>query len=174
MNLESLAFYGVGGLTLLSALCVVLFTSPIYAALFLALTMIGTAAVFFLLGAYFVAGVQLIVYAGAVMVMFVMVVMLIDLKQERSAFSKGAVSTFLKVFGSVVVGGLLVAVSAVTFPQEKGLLPAVQDGLAPTRKLAELIFSRYIFGFELIGVLLLVVLVGAIALARAKGGTHAK
>ena len=56
----------------------------------------------------------------------------------------------------------------------KSAFPAMKQNLEPTRQLAELIFSKYIFGFELIGVLLLVVLVGAIALARAKGGTHAK
>lgn len=173
MNLEALVFYGVGGFTLLSALCVILVTSPIYSSLFLALTMIGTAAIFFVMGAYFVAGVQLIVYAGAVMVMFVMVVMMIDLKQEKYAFSKGAISTFLKIFGAVLVGGVVVAISG-TNSATKAALPALKQDLEPTRQLAELIFSKYIFGFELIGVLLLVVLVGAIALARAKGGTHAK
>lgn len=173
MSLQMLAFYGVGGFTLLAALCVILVTSPIYSALFLALTMVGTAAVFFTMGAYFVAGVQLIVYAGAVMVMFVMVVMMIDLKQEKHAFSRGSISTFLKVFGSVLVGGVVVAISG-SNPSLRAALPPPVEGLAPTRQLAELIFSKYIFGFELIGVLLLVVLVGAIALARAKGGTHAK
>lgn len=173
MNLDTLAFYGVGGLTLLSALSVILVTSPIYAALFLALTMIGTATTFFMMGAYFVAGVQLIVYAGAVMVMFVMVVMLIDLKKEKNAFSKGSITTFLKIFGSVLIGGMVVGIASKNAVL-KAALPAPLNGLAPTRQLAELIFSKYIFGFELIGVLLLVVLVGAIALARAKGGTHAK
>lgn len=172
--MDALVFYGIGGFTLASALCVILVTNPIFSALFLALTMVGTAAVFFTLGAYFVAGVQLIVYAGAVMVMFVMVVMLIDLKQEKSAFSKGALTGFLKVFGSVLIGGLVIAASGTTYLAGKGALPAYEEGLKPTRELAELMFTKYLFGFELIGVLLLVVLVGAIALARAKGGTHAK
>lgn len=173
MDANLVAFYLIGGFTLLTALCVILFTNPIYSALFLALTMTGAAALFFTLEAYFIAGVQLIVYAGAVMVMFVMVVMMIDLKQEKFPFSKGTISNFLKIFSSVLIGGVLISASAFTIKNQKNTLPMVAEGLESTRALAIELFSKYIFGFEAIGILLLVVLVGAIALARARGGTHA-
>ena len=172
MNAETLVFYVLGGLTLLSSLCVVFFANPIFSALSLAAAMTGVAALFFTLEAYFVAGVQLIVYAGAVIVMFVMVVMLIDLRREKSPFSKGAITTFLKVFSSVLVGATIVSSAAYNMTKAT-LTPSESPGLQSTRAIAELIFTKYLFGFEAIGVLLLVVLVGAIALARARGGTHA-
>lgn len=156
----------------MSALAVISFKNPIFCALSLAVTMTGTAAIFFTLGAYFVAGVQLIVYAGAVMVMFVMVVMLIDLKHEGPAFSRGPITTFLKFFGAIVVSGALLVTAAQTLFGNKGALPPIQEGLDATRALATNLFTHYLFGFEAIGILLLVVLVGAIALARARGGTH--
>ncbi len=172
MDVSSLVFYLVGGLTLVSAIAVISFRNPIFCALSLAVTMTGAAAIFFTLGAYFVAGVQLIVYAGAVMVMFVMVVMLIDLKHEGPAFSRGTITTFLKFLSTTIVSGALVAAVAYTAIGEKAALPPIKEGLDTTRALAEALFTRYLFGFEAIGVLLLVVLVGAIALARARGGTH--
>lgn len=173
MSLETALFYLLGGFTLASALGVVFFANPIFCALCLALSMTGVAAVFFSLEAYFVAGAQLIVYAGAVMVMFVMVVMMIDLKQEKNPFSRGIITTFLKVFSSVLVGAIIVVGIANTAFKTKVSKLIEATGEESTRELAQLIFTKYIFGFEAIGVLLLVVLVGAIALARAKGGTHA-
>jgi NADH-quinone oxidoreductase subunit J len=172
MDVSSLVFYLIGGLTLLSAIAVISFRNPIFCALALALTMTGAAVIFFTLGAYFVAGVQLIVYAGAVMVMFVMVVMLIDLKHEGPAFSRGGISTFLKFLSTTILGGTLVATAAYTVVGGKASLPPLKEGLDNTRVLAGELFTKYIFGFEAIGILLLVVLVGAIALARARGGTH--
>jgi NADH-quinone oxidoreductase subunit J len=172
MDIETAIFYLLGGFTLLSALCVILFSNPIFCALSLAMAMTGVAVIFFSMGAYFVAGVQLIVYAGAVIVMFVMVVMLIDLKQEKTPFSKGAITTFLKVFSAVLVGATLVSSAAYSVIKNTGPIAEVSS-LQSTRAVAELIFTKYLFGFEAIGVLLLVVLIGAIALSRARGGTHA-
>lgn len=171
-DMASIVFYTLGGLMTLSALCVVLMKNPIYSALALAVTMTSAAALFFSLDAYFVAGVQLIVYAGAVVVMFVMVVMLIDLKHEGPAFSRGAISTFLKFFGTAIVGGVLVLISSFAFVGSKNILLPMQAGLGSTKALAIDLFTKYLFGFEVVGVLLLAVLIGAIAISRARGGTH--
>ncbi|MEQ1665008.1 MAG: NADH-quinone oxidoreductase subunit J, partial [Bdellovibrionales bacterium] len=83
----SVLFYIMALIIIVSAACVVLVPNPIYSALSLAGSMIGLGFVYFLLGAEFVAGVQLIVYAGAVMVLFVMVLMLFDLKKDVKTFS---------------------------------------------------------------------------------------
>ncbi len=173
MDVSSVVFYLIGGMTLVSAIAVITFRNPVFSALALALTMTGAAGLFFTLNAYFVAGVQLIVYAGAVMVMFVMVVMMIDLKHEGPTFSRGAISTFLKFLGTTIATGAILATVAATTLDNKSQFPPIKEGLDATRALSMNLFTQYLFGFEAVGVLLLVVLVGALALARARGGTHA-
>jgi NADH-quinone oxidoreductase subunit J len=136
--------------------------------------MVGVAALFVTLGAYFIAGVQLIVYAGAVMVLFVMVLMLFDLKQEVQAFTKGKISGVLKLMTIGVLAGLIIGAIKTSLVSEVVNKTESQTTVDNTREIAQLLFTQYLFGFEALGVLLLVVAVGAVALARSKGGTHAK
>lgn len=162
-----LVFYVLSFVSVVAALGVILIPSPIYSALLLAITMTGLAAVFFMLEAYFLAGVQLIVYAGAVVVLFVMVLMLFDLRKEKQAFSGQKFSNFLK---SGLVGlsalMLIVPLTAVFLSRPEGSEPVTTTALAGT------LFTKYVFAFEVVGILLLVVLVGAMALAKSRGGTH--
>jgi NADH-quinone oxidoreductase subunit J len=170
-------FYLMALLTLMSSGGVVLLRNPIYCSLSLAITMILFAALFYRLDAQFIAGVQLIVYAGAVMVLFVMVLMLFDLKHEDRAFSKGAISTLLKVASAGALCGFIVV--AANFSTDY-VLAVAKKGTTPwnandaTKDIAMALFSKYVFGFEMIGVLLLVIAIGAVALSRIVGGTHAK
>lgn len=159
-----------------SGAAVVLLTNPIYSALCLAMTMVGVAGIFVTLNAYFLAGVQVIVYAGAVMVLFIMVLMLFDLKHELQAFTRGKLTGTLKIASVGILSGLLVG--AVTLakafqspPSEDGLTVVVTDS---TKVLSENLFLQHVFGFEALGVLLLVIAVGTVALSRSKGGTHAR
>lgn len=175
MTADAFLFWFLAIVTVASAIVVVSVPNPIFSALSLAMTMVGVAALFVTLSAYFMAGVQLIVYAGAVMVLFVMVIMLFDLKKELQAFVQGKVTGFVKLasaglFGGLVLGAILMS-SATLISSEQPLPPA---GLDNTKTLSGLLFSQYLFGFEALGVLLLVVAVGAVALARSKGGTHVK
>jgi NADH-quinone oxidoreductase subunit J len=175
VNPEAFLFWFLAIVTVCSGLAVVLMTNPVYAALSLAMTMVGVAAVFVTLNAYFLAGVQLIVYAGAVMVLFVMVLMLFDLKAEIQAFSRGKLSGFLKIGSVAMLGGLVIGAIVMSSNSLLGNnlpdLVVEDDG---SKQLGKLLFSKYLFGFEALGVLLMVVAVGAVALARSKGGTHAK
>jgi NADH-quinone oxidoreductase subunit J len=159
-----------------SALSVVLMTNPIYSALCLAMTMVSVAAIFVTLQAYFLAGVQLIVYAGAVMVLFVMVLMLFDLKNELQAFSRGRVSGAVKIASIGILSGLLAGAMYAVHVSAKptDLAPMTNPNQAAVGPLAEELFLRNIFGFEVLGVLLLVIAVGVVALSRSKGGTHAR
>lgn len=178
MDYTNLLFYFLQFLILFSALGVVLIPNPIYCSLFLVLSMVGVAAIFASLEAMFVAGVQLVVYAGAVMVLFVMVVMLFNLKTENRAFTKGLWGQILKVIASVGTASMIAAAIAQSY---KGRLIPVFDsdhaldkvGTAGIKEVAEMLFVKYVFGFEVICILLLLVIVGAVSLARAKGGTHA-
>lgn len=167
-----IVFYGLGGLLVLSALAVVLVTSPIFSALFLAITMFILSALFFVLGAYFLAGIQLLTYAGAVVVLFVMVLMMFDLRKEKSVFSGNALNNFMKV-GLSVLSLIIMMVPVVMFFSDSKL-DWLNEANLPTQELSLALFTRHVFTFEVIGVLLTVVLVGSVTLAKSKGGTHAK
>ena len=178
MTPEAFIFWLLAIVTVLSGLIVILVTNPIFSALALAMTMVGVAALFVTLGAYFLAGVQLIVYAGAVMVLFVMVLMLFDLKHELQAFSRGRFTGIVKIASVGMLSGLVVGSVVLTSAnviKNSEATPAVPGGaMDATKSLGQLLFTKYLFGFEALGVLLMVVAVGAVALARSKGGTHAK
>lgn len=177
MTADAFLFWFLAFVTLASGLGVILMSNPIYSALCLAMTMVGISALFVTLNAFFIAGVQLIVYAGAVMVLFTMVIMLFDLKKDIQAFTRGKFTGVVKIasvglFAGLVVGAIAMSVSLM------GEKPAVDNpvlvgtGMESTKALGQILFTKYIFGFEALGVLLLVIAVGAVALARSKGGTH--
>lgn len=177
MTADAFLFWLLALLTVLSAMGVLISTNPIYSVMSLVMTMIGVAALFVTLNAYFLAGVQLIVYAGAVLVLFVMVLMLFDLKHELQAFTRGKFTGAVKLASVGLLGGMIVGAVALTAPalmkvQDNGIQTIIQGD--STKPLGKLLFSQYLFGFEALGVLLLVVAVGAVSLARSKGGTHAK
>jgi NADH-quinone oxidoreductase subunit J len=177
VSADAILFWILAIITVASALTVVLITNPIYSALSLAMTMVGVAALFVTLHAYFLAGVQLIVYAGAVMVLFVMVLMLFDLKHELEAFTRGRLGGAIKLacvgtLAGLVVGAIIMSANALL--TDSSAVAKAEIAGDNTKQLGQLLFSKYLFGFEALGVLLLVVAVGAVALSRSKGGTHAK
>lgn len=177
MTADTFLFWFLAVVIMMGALGVLLMTNPIYCALSLVMTMVSVAAIFVTLQAYFLAGVQLIVYAGAVMVLFVMVLMLFDLKHEIQAFSRGRFRGAVKVGAIGVLAGLIVgavaraglASNTVLAPPDVAQASTVAGAIRP---LAENLFFKNVFGFEALGVLLLVIAVGAVALSRSKGGTH--
>lgn len=174
---SALTFYPLALFLIFFSYMTVTSSNPIYSALYLAITMIGLAGMFFTLNAQFIAGVQLVVYAGAVMVLFVMVIMLFDLKTEVRAFTRGQISGFLKIVSSAMLAGLIIgAVSIPTGLTHKiGIGPeTAEQTRQTTRELAILLFTEYLYAFEVLGLLLLVVAVGAVSISRVKGGTHAQ
>lgn len=175
MTADAFLFWFLAIVTLGSGLSVILMSNPIYSALSLAMTMVGISALFVTLNAYFIAGVQLIVYAGAVMVLFTMVIMLFDLKKDLQAFTRGKMTGALKIasvglFAGLVVGAITLSASLFTEGTKSTALAG--EGMESTKALGTILFSKYVFGFEALGILLLVIAVGAVALARSKGGTH--
>ncbi len=176
MSIDVILFWFLALVVLVSGLSVILMTNPVYSALCLVMTMVGVSAIFVTLNAYFLAGVQLIVYAGAVMVLFVMVLMLFDLKHELQAFSRGKITGALKIASVGILAGLIVG--AVTMGKNLIEAPTAPDSaqaaVDTTKVLSQNLFLKNIFGFEALGILLLVIAVGAVALSRSKGGTHAR
>ncbi len=170
---EAIGFYSLALFLLFFAFKTITVPNPIHAALYLVLTMIGVAAVFFHLGAEFIAGVQMIVYAGAVMVLFVMVLMLFDLRAEIRSFSRGLFSGALKVMSAAMLAGLALgaANSSVAILEAPA---APLGGGDITRQLGIMLYTKYLYAFEILGILLLVVAVGVVSVSRIKGGTHAR
>jgi NADH-quinone oxidoreductase subunit J len=180
MSADAFLFWFLAIATIVSAMSVVLTANPIFSALSLAMTMVCVAALFVTLNAYFLAGVQLIVYAGAVMVLFVMVLMLFDLKHELQAFTRGRAIGAMKIASVGILAGLMVGAVTMGLTLYSKSSEIAATGLQPktnpdsTRALSEALFLKNIFGFEALGVLLLVIAVGTVALSRSKGGTHAR
>ena len=172
---QTILFYLLATAVVVFSLGVLFNSNPLYSALQLALSMISMAGLYYGLGAKFIAGVQMIVYAGAVMVLFVMVLMLFDLRREQRAFNKGVFSAFIKWFSAGLFAGLVVM--SIGFSTDMILSDArVKEATAEfsTRDLAKVVYSNYVAEFEILGVILLVVAVGVVVVSRIRGGTHAQ
>lgn len=170
-----LVFYILAFLILFFGAAVIVSKNPIYSAMSLVISMISVALLFGALDAWFLAGVQLIVYAGAVTVLFVIVLMLFDLKHEMKTFSKGVIGNGLKLIASGALLGMMIVYLWSTFatePMFKAITPEQTSSIKSTKDLATILFTEYIFAFEAIGVLLLMIAVGAVTLSRISGGTH--
>lgn len=174
---NSVLFYSLSTVIVVTSFLMVVSANPVYSALYLAMSMVGLSGIFYLLGAHFIAGVQLIVYAGAVLVLFVMVLMLFDLQKEVMAFSRGALSGILKLVCSGAMLGLVVGAaerSTEMMVNSNNSMASGTDFSGELKTMAQLLFSKYILAFEVLGVLLLLIAVGVVAVARSKGGTHAR
>lgn len=156
-------FYLFGVIAVASALAFVTRKSPIAAALWLVNVMFCLAALYVMLDAHFVGAIQILVYAGAIMVVFLFVVMLLNLGHVDGAGDFRARSTRL---AALVVGLLLaaetVAMLRTPFP-ELPIPDAPENVVAPV---AQSLFTDYLLAFELTSVLLLVSIIGAVALAK--------
>jgi NADH-quinone oxidoreductase subunit J len=158
-------FYLFAALTLLCGALVIAnpFTrNPITSAMFLVLTIVSLAGLFVLLHAFFLAAVQILVYAGAVMVLFLFVIMLLDLKEEESRTIKAAIG----VLGVAVAGGIALTMIGVLRHSNVGvgLTPAVVEG--STLDLGARLFTNYALPFELISLVLLVAVMGTVLLSK--------
>jgi NADH-quinone oxidoreductase subunit J len=158
-------FYVFAALTLLCGVLVVanpFSRNPVTSAMFLVLTIISMAGLFVLLHAFFLAAVQIIVYAGAVIVLFLFVIMLLDLKEEQRRKIK-----MFGFIGGLVSVGAIVAISlkalGTTNPGANLPAPQLEGG---TNALGQLLFKQYVLPFEVVSVLLLVAMVGVILLSK--------
>ena len=163
--MQDLGFYLCASLTLLFGLLVVanpFSRNPVTSAMFLVLTMICLAGLFVMLGAFFLAAVQILVYAGAVMVLFLFVIMLLDLKQE----GRRKIKVAGLVIGTVSVAAL--ALLALKLVHESAFAHAkAPDGFEGSAlSLGKLLFTDFILPFEVMSILLLVAMVGVILLSK--------
>lgn len=157
-------FFVLAALAVLAAVSLILQRHPIHSALSLIVVMVALAGLYLLMGAEFVAAVQIIVYGGAVMVLFVFVIMLLNAGlEERTNFSK------LATFGGIPLALALGGIIAAAIARSSGHLPApaaAESTLSSTRQLSMLLFSEFVYPFELTSFLILVAILGAIVLAQ--------
>ncbi len=136
--------------------------NPVTSAMFLVLTIASMAGLFVLLHAFFLAAVQVLVYAGAVMVLFLFVIMLLDLKdEERRKVKKLGLVTGLFAIGAIV--GIFANALFTTRPGKDLTDPTV---VGDTAALGKLLFTKYLLPFEIVSILLLVAMVGVILLSK--------
>jgi NADH-quinone oxidoreductase subunit J len=170
--MKSVVFYILSAITLVSAILVVFLRKPLHNVLFMILTMLGLAGLFILLQAEFVAMVQVIVYAGAVMVLFLFVIMLLNLDQLALPDDPIAVRRWVGGLMAVGVSVLILPVLGLFVPPIGVGTPGVPLGGEPvsnTLLIARELFTTYLLPFEIASVLLLAAMIGAVLLARKKG-----
>ena len=156
-------FFVLAALAVLGALNLIIQRHPIHSALSLIVVMIALAGLYLLMGSEFVAAVQIIVYGGAIMVLFVFVIMLLNAGvEERTNFSKLAGWAGLPL--AVALMGVLAAAVARSTDRVQAVTQA--DATAPTKALSVLLFQEFVYPFELTSFLILVAILGAIVLAQ--------
>jgi len=161
--METVLFILFGAIAVCGAIMVVTRKHPMASALYLILTLFAVAALFVLRQAHFLATVQVIVYAGAVVVLFVFVIMLINVPEDRMPVER---ATTVRVLGVLAAGFFILesAVLARRYSMPTG--PAAEVG--SVEAVGRALFTDYLLAFEITSVLLLAAVIGAIALAKRK------
>ena len=165
MSLPDIQFYIFAFLTLLCGVLVIanpFSRNPVTSAMFLVLTIISMAGLFVLLHAFFLAAVQILVYAGAVMVLFLFVIMLLDLKEEE----RRKIKMFGLIAGLVSVGAIATIFVKSILAAQPGANLSVPLLEGETAALGKLLFTQYLLPFEVVSVLLLVAMMGVILLSK--------
>lgn len=160
----NLVFYIAAFVTLVSALLVVFNSNAVYSVVLLVVTFFSLAVIFLLLEAYFLAVLEILIYAGAIMVLFLFVVMLLNIGKEEALpqimkIQRGFSVLLIVVF---VIGlTLLIVQGTLALPEAQ---PTSTIGNVVT--VGEALFSKYLFPFEIASLLLLVALIGTVYLAK--------
>jgi NADH-quinone oxidoreductase subunit J len=162
-----LLFVGFAAVLVVSSLLVILHRNPVTSALFLVLAFCSLAGVYLLLQAEFLGLVQIIVYAGAIMVLFLFVIMYLNLPHDVES---GPHIVLRRVVGWAL-GALLIAEGAMVVKRHLATGPAAEAAIAPggnTAAIGRLLYTKYLFPFEITSIVLLVAMVGVIVIARGR------
>ncbi len=149
---------------LIGGIAVITRKNPVHSALALIVTLLAQASIYLMLYAPFVAGVQIILYAGGIMVLFLFVIMLVSIERsmkERQFNSQWVVGTI----AATALGGLFIGV----YTKGKDIFPDGTPSIAEgdnTQKVATLLYGQYMFAFEIASLLLLVAIIGAVVMAK--------
>jgi len=160
-------FYIIGGVAVLSALIMVTHKKPVSAAMSLIVTMVCLAGLYVILDAHLIAALQIIVYAGAIMVLFLFVIMLLNIQEKEGRLAKHRIFfqfTWILAAGYVFINMVkLIGGDSLPARVEEGI-----NGFGTTKAVGEILFTDYLLPFEIASILLLAAIVGAVILAKAK------
>ena len=169
-------FYIVSAFTLIAALLMVMSPNAVNGAMCMIAAFVGTAALFILLEAYFLAILQVLVYAGAVMVLFLFIIMLLKVEKIEPSNRKSMRSNFLAVLSFIIVSGLMISAFSGEYLPEPELLPvaANPDGslvskipfTTSSKSFGYSLFSKYMLPFQVTGFLLLTGMIGVIVISK--------
>ena len=157
-------FYMLSGLMVIGGLLVITRKNAVHSALALIVTLLAQAGLYLMLYAPFVAGVQIILYAGGIMVLFLFVIMLVNLErmQAEKQFNK---QWLVGLVAALALGGMFVAVyvkGRALFPVQAASMPEAQN----TQSIGLMLYGDYMFAFEIASLLLLVAIIGAVVMAK--------
>lgn len=172
--MEEIVFYLIAFITILAALRVVIGRNAVHSALWLVLVFFCFGGLYVLLRAEFVAAIQIIVYAGAIMVLFLFVIMLLRVDRAEELLSRHRIQRMVGVIlGIALLAGVGITVLVDILPGKSGdksLEAVTAQAGGNTQALAQALFTDYLLPFEATSVLLLAAIVGAVVLAKRKRG----
>jgi NADH-quinone oxidoreductase subunit J len=166
--METLLFWLLAVVALIAAGSMIIQRNPVHSALFLIITLLSLAGLFLLLSAYFLAVIQIIVYAGAIMVLFLFVIMLLDIRRVEAAPSRVKLQKSLGILLGVVFlleTLLVLRLGLITDGAAAAATPLPED-FGTAVALGRVLFTSYFFPLQLAAVLLFVALIGAIVLSK--------
>lgn len=151
---------------LVSAVLMITRKNPVHSVMFMLLLFFHVAGVFILLNAEFLAAVQIIVYAGAILILYLFVAMLLNVEMERQAARANRFWPWIILFGVLIAGEIGLLLSRGSFPGEAGQTMRLAG--TGVRELGQVLYTKYLVPFEIASVILLVGLIGAVMLAKKK------
>ena len=173
MGTAEILFFILAGLTLLSGILTETSKSPVHSILFLIITFFSISAHYVLLNAQFLAVVNIIVYAGAIMVLFLFVVMLMNLNKEDRSFSK----RFIILSGSIASALFFVLTVGIFWQsdvKEGNQILLAEGDIGLTESLGSVLYSDYVIPFELASILFMGAMIGAVLLSKKTEDLHVK
>ena len=161
--MDLIAFYVLALLIVASALVVVTNRNPVASAVALAFNLVAIAGVYMVLDAQFIGLLQVIVYAGAIMVLILFVIMLLNLRDEARAHPVG---TFQRVLAPLTTLVFAVVIGRAVHASTPAAFPASVAGFGTAGSIGQTLFTRFYYPFEAISLLLIVAMIGAVLLAK--------
>ncbi len=168
--MQGIIFYAAAVIALVSAILTITRRSPVASALWLVNVLFNLSVMYVLLDAQFIAAVQVLVYAGAIMVLFLFVIMLLNIGRLGATDIKGAGGKVIAAVAGLILIGELIALSRVSLPDSLALPEQAVSRMVETQGAIQVIahplFQQYLVPFELTSVMLLAAVVGAVVLAK--------
>ena len=168
--MELLIFYPLAGLCIVFALGVIINNSPVNSAMSLIGMMLGLAGIFILQQAHFIAILQIIIYAGAIMVLFIFVIMLLNLKDkgEDDKWKSRDKNILMNFLGGLLALGVLYKIIDSINAADFNSPATPPETFGTVREVGTILFTEFVLPFEVASILLLVAMIGAVVLAKSK------